>query len=243
MKIGFLTDVHFREVVPGTSRIMKRECRRMGEVLDRCLESLVKERVDVLVCAGDCVDEPDEPGVLEDLTTMQARFAATGIPAIVIPGNHDPAPEVFYQVVARPPRVLRAGGGEVVTFFDDVWQPEIQRARRDEHRLSTMRDLLASQAPEMVTFVLQHYVVYPEHIGPGYNHTLSNDAEIRTLLEASPRRPVVLSGHYHAGHSLTEHNGVTYFTGRALCERPFPYYVLETSGQQRVHVREMNVDG
>jgi hypothetical protein len=46
-----------------------------------------------------------------------------------------------------------------------------------------------------------------------------------------------VSGHYHTGNPLAEHNGVTYFTGKALCEEPFPFYVIEIDGE-KVRVRE-----
>jgi hypothetical protein len=104
-----LTDIHYREAVPGTSPIAKRECRRMGEVLDRCLEYLTAARVELVICAGDCVDDPSHPAVPEDLASLRDRFTATGLPFIMLPGNHDPAPEVFYQTVPRPPRVWRPG--------------------------------------------------------------------------------------------------------------------------------------
>lgn len=231
MKLGFLTDIHFRDAVPGTSSIAARECRRMDEILPRCLDALVAAQVDLVVCAGDCVDEPAAPGVEADLATLGRHFAASGLPAILVPGNHDPAPERFYEVLPRPPRRCRYGDCEVITFFDDVWEAWCERARRSMASLELMRTLLGPPEPEVALSVtIQHYVVFPEHTGTGYRHTYENDGEIREILEHSPRRLVVLSGHRHAGHPLTVHRGVTYFTGRALCEHPYPYYILHTEG-------------
>lgn len=105
------------------------------------------------------------------------------------------------------------------------------RARRADELLELMRRVLAEDPPEVAqTVLIQHYVVYPEYAGTGYPHQYANDAVIRGIMEQSPRRLVSLSGHCHAGHALEQHNGVTYFTGRALCEFPYPYYLLHVDG-------------
>src|SRR5688500_12508405 len=66
-RIGLISDLHYRNVVPGTSKNVRRETRRAGELLRRCLDELVRMQVDALVCAGDCVDDESQPGVLEDV--------------------------------------------------------------------------------------------------------------------------------------------------------------------------------
>lgn len=244
VKIGFLTDIHYRCAVPGTSRIARRECRLMPDVLERCLDAFVAEAVDAVVCAGDCVDEADAPGVMDDLASLSARFDATGLPTVILPGNHDPAPEDFYRIIAQPPRRLRVGNVEVISFFDDMWQPGLQRARRRPEVLEAMRSILEERPTGVdVTFLAQHYVVFPSHMGSGYDHTLENRDEVRGIMEKAKRPLVVLSGHLHAGSALSVQNGVTYFTGKALCERPFHYYVfhVEAGGEVRLDARSIEV--
>jgi 3',5'-cyclic AMP phosphodiesterase CpdA len=232
VKIGFITDLHFRQAVPGTSRIAKRECRRAGDLLDRSLASFAAEAVDLVACAGDCIDDASQPSALDDVAWLRDRFAASGLRSIVIPGNHDPAPEAFYQVFPHPPARLRVGDCEVITFADDACEPGAMRCRRSEAAMHLLETALAERPDDVaLTLLVQHYVVFPEHVGDGYNHTYANDAEIRAALERSPRRLLVLSGHSHGGHALQVHRGVTFFTGRALCERPYPYYVLHTGGE------------
>ena len=70
----------------------------------------------------------------------------------------------------------------------------------------------------------------PPYRGTGYSHPYANDEAIRAILEASPRRLVVLCGHDRGGHALATVNGVTYVTARAMCERPYSYYVLDFEG-------------
>lgn len=231
MKIGFVTDIHFRSAVAGTSRQVRRESRRAGELLDRCLGDLAHEKVDLVICGGDCVDDANLPGALEDVADLAERFATSGLRFIVVPGNHDPDPRLFYTLVPRPPRLMRIGDCEIMTFFDDAYAPGVERSERSADAMQAMAQTLGTPAPELaLTLLVQHFVVFPEHVGTGYNHTYINDAEIRAIVEQSPRRVAVLSGHQHGGYELTEHNGVSYFTGRALCEAPFPYYVLHTDG-------------
>jgi hypothetical protein len=123
----------------------------------------------------------------------------------------------------------------VLAFGEDVSTEGTEQALRGEVAMAEMADALREPGP--VTLVVQHYVVFPDHEGTGYNHTYQNAAQIRALMERSPRRVVSLSGHYHRGHALTEHNGVRYFTGRALCEAPYPYYLIQVEGQD-VRVEE-----
>jgi hypothetical protein len=242
MKIGLVTDLHYRNAVPGTSAIAKRECRRAGEILDRCLALLRNAGADLIVCAGDCVDTPGDPRVGEDLAQLRERLATSGIPTIVLPGNHDPAPDLFYEIVPRPPRVTRQGDCEIVAFGDDPFDHTTETATRPEQTMAWMRDAFAATPSGVaLTLAVQHYVLYPEHGGRGYRHTYANDAEIRGVLERSPRRLLAISGHCHTGHVLSTHNGVQYFTARALCERAYPYYVLEVDGGE-VRVEERTVE-
>ena len=226
-RVGLITDLHYREVVPGTAKNPKRESRKVGELLRRALEELSRRSVDALVVAGDCVDDETQPGVLEDVAALGDVLLASGLHVILVPGNHDPAPETFYAALPgtlRPPRRQRVGECEVLTYGEDTSTAGTERALRVPAAMAEMAEAL--RAPGPVTLVVQHYVVFPDHEGPGYNHTYQNASEIRALMEGSPRRVVSLSGHYHRGYPLTVHNGVRYFTGRALCEAPYPYYVI-----------------
>ena len=229
MRLGLISDLHYRNAVEGTSRNIRREGRRIGELLPRCLDEMRAADVDLLICAGDCLDDETKPGVMEDLASLRTLLVGGGLSYIVIPGNHDPAPEEFYRVLPRPARWQRIGGCDFLTFFDDVSMPEKEQSRRADEVMQEMERRL--WAPGPLTFVVQHFVVYPDHEGTGYNHTYENAPQIRALLERSPRKVVSLSGHYHRGHALYEHSGVRYLTARALCEHPYPYYVIDADGK------------
>ena len=78
-----------------------------GRVLERALEGLVAAGAELLICAGDCVDDETAPGVPEDLADLRARFLATGLPLVIVPGNHDPPAEDSTPSSLAP----RAGNG------------------------------------------------------------------------------------------------------------------------------------
>ena len=236
MKIGFVTDLHYREAVPSDSPHPQRELRRVGTLLRRCLQHFRSVGVELVLVAGDNVDAPlDDPRLDADLVSLREMLTGSGLPFVIIPGNHDPAPEDFYRVLPRPPRVLRSGNCEIITFGDDAFDDEAHYACRRPAVLDEMRQLLSSTpAGVELTILLQHYVLYPEqeHHGKEYRYNYLNDGEIRAIMEASPRRLLALSGHLHRGHPLVTHNGVTYFIGAALCEHPFRYYLLHTDADE-----------
>jgi DNA repair exonuclease SbcCD nuclease subunit len=245
MKIGFLTDLHYRNAAEGTSRNVRRECRKAGLLLDRALADLKSEGVDLVICAGDCVDDANVHGALEDVADLTQRFARSGLRTIMIPGNHDPSPDVFYSLAPKPPRVMRLGDTEIVTFFDDAYTPGTERCERSAEAMAALEQALASPPEDVadvaLTILIQHFVVFPEHTGTGYDHTYVNHAQIRSLAERSRRKVVMLSGHQHRGYELAEHNGVTYFTGKALCEAPFSYYLFHAAGGS-LHVEERHLE-
>ena len=129
----------------------------------------------------------------------------------------------------------------MLTFGDDPFDPQTQLG--DASRMTPCagcEQALGRPSTGGPTLLVQHYALFPEHSGPGYRHTYANDAAIRAVLEeasgggagAGPGRLLALSGHNHRGSPLTAHRGVSYLTGRALCEHPFPYYLLHTQGPQ-----------
>lgn len=230
MRIGYFTDIHLRRAVPGTSEILKRRCRQMPEVLQRCLERLKSEGVALIICSGDCVDEPDHPEAATDLATVHDIIEAISVPAIVIPGNHDSYPDEFYRIFRKPDKSMISENCRFITFYEDICIAGELDSRRGETSLKTMHDLLSENSPDVKhTILIQHYLIYPDLSDP-YNY--QNAAEIRAIMETSPRKIFSISGHYHRGISPTVHNGVTYFCGKAICEDPFPYYIIDTDGDE-----------
>ena len=64
------------------------------------------------------------------------------------------------------------------------------------------------------------------------DHRLSNDAEIRAILEESGKVRSVFQGHYHPGHR-SHVNGIEYFTLPAMCENENTWWTMEIAGKQK----------
>lgn len=228
MRIGYLTDIHLRDAVPGTSSIASRRCREMVDLLPECLGRLCACGVDLVLCTGDVVDDPADPRALDDLSLARELFDRCGVPYLVIPGNHDPIPEVFYQAFTRPERRQQLGDHELIVFADDVCVEGEEASARSTAELHILDQMLSSSAPAGVTLITQHYLVYPER-NEGYPHNYRNDAAIRQVMArpvAMGRTILSLSGHYHPGVAPVEWEGVWYLVGRAFCEAPHPYAII-----------------
>jgi len=241
MRIGYFTDIHLRQAVPGTSEISRRRCRQMPDILRHCLKRLKAESVDLIVCSGDCGDEPDHPEAATDLAAVRDMIEAVSIPSIVIPGNHAPRPEEFYRIFEKPERSIVLDDCRFITFFDDVCVGDELDSCRGEEAFADMRKLLSENPPEVKhTILIQHFLIYPD-LDETFPYNYQNAAEIMAVMESSPARLFSISGHYHQGFAPTIHNGVTYFCGKAIGESPFTYYILDTDGD-KIDVKEFSVE-
>jgi len=237
MKIGYFTDLHFRQAVPGTSKCPERDSRRMAKVLERCLSGLRNEGVDLIICAGDLVDAPDHPKAEKDLRIIRDMVEDTSISTIIIPGNHDPVPDAFYRIFTKPNKTMQIEDCEFITFFEDVCQKDEAYSIRTDSSVKNMHVLLSKDSSKIkYTFLIQHYLIYPDH-NKGYPYNYQNASAIREVMEKSARKLFSISGHYHHGFPVTSFNGIGYFCGKAICENPFPYYILDTGGNEII-IRE-----
>jgi len=228
LRIGYFTDIHLREKVPGTAGPERRKSRLMKARLEECMATFRREGIDLLVCTGDIVDEA-HPSVPEDLAIIRNIIDTLPVPNIMIPGNHDPYPGVFYEVFQRPEFLEIMGRYRIINCIDHC-EPHENACRRSETSIKRMAAILQSDPEDVdLTITFQHYEIWPEHPG-GYPYNYKNDAEIRKALETSKKPVLAISGHYHKGIAPTVLNGVTYFAGKALCEEPFPCYIIELAG-------------
>ena len=87
-RLGLITDLHFREAVAGESKNPKREGRRIRELLPRCLDQLQKADVDLVLCAGDCVDDETIGATLQ--RALSSREACDRLVQLALDGGgHD----------------------------------------------------------------------------------------------------------------------------------------------------------
>ena len=241
LRIGYFTDSHLREKAPGTSGSERRQCRLMKTRLEECVETWRVAEVDLIVGTGDTIDDATQPEAPEDLAIVRNILDRLAVPKIMIPGNHDPYPGVFYEVFDRPSFLTVMGRYQFLSFLD-YCEPGDNASERDERSIERMSKALTYNPKDVaMTVALQHYEIYPEGL-TGYPYNYKNAATIRKAMQKSKAKILSVSGHYHRGIPLTEHKGVTYFVGKALCEEPFPCYVIELDGQD-VRIRQIDRAG
>lgn len=223
VRIGWVTDLHTRQAAAGTSAIEARRCREVLPALEQALAAL-RGQVDWLVCTGDMVDDATLEGAAQDLLTLRSLFDSVGLPYMALPGNHDPAPDRFYQVFDAPLWRQTVEGLTMLAFADGIREGDVA-ATRSQADLARMEQALVEPGQGPI-LCWQHYLVWPDRSG-GYPHNYTNAAAVRDTLTAAARPVLCLSGHYHAGAMAANANNIDYVVARAFCQAPFPYYVLD----------------
>jgi DNA repair exonuclease SbcCD nuclease subunit len=152
-------------------------------VLRGIIDAAVRERADLVLFAGDTFHSNRvAQSVCDDFSSELARMP---VPAVVLPGNHDPfALECVWRRMSLPAdvRLIRERAGETVSFHDldlDVWgRPHVS----DLEDLSPLVDL---PEPTGATWqvamahghvvrrrddLIRSYQIHPEHIAQSRRH-------------------------------------------------------------------------
>jgi hypothetical protein len=227
VKIAVLADLHYRPggIGPHNRNTAHPEERGdMGHVLWlRAIYRLNRLiRPDVVCVLGDLLDDGTGPDALEALQQLRGLFAHLKAPWIALPGNHDPAPEVFWSVFDRPADWMDFGGVRFLAF-DDREEPGFC-ASRPEAYLERMAYARAGWRGAIVS--LQHVPLFPEGACDSPFHYTNADTVI-----ASMRRngiELALSAHHHPGiDPIYTNDGLCFAAAPALCRAPFEMLVVE----------------
>ncbi|MFA7186423.1 MAG: metallophosphoesterase [Victivallales bacterium] len=226
-KIAILTDLHFSKSANSALPVRK------GEFADILLLRAVRRlnrfiKPDLVFIGGDLADGTTPGETQELLAKLKKIIDLLEAPAIVTNGNHDPE-DIFYEIMGKPADFIDINGIRVVPFSD----PEMPgfNAFRTPEEIARMRKLGTEFDGPLVS--LQHVPLFPPELeGCCYNYT-NADEIIKVMQETN--YILALSGHYHQGFEKLDHNGISYITGRALCERRFDYTVIEIDEHGKVN--------
>lgn len=235
LKIGYLTDCHLRHFVPGDSPCPERRSRLVAEALRSCIPAF--KGIELLLITGDLADLPQHPDSRKDLVLVKEILDHLKVPKILIPGNHDPSPEIFYGVFPEPRPVETFNGYHFLSFKDSE-DEQSHCSLRPETALSWMEQTLKTLGPERRVIMLQHFLVYPEH-NETYPHNYKNSESIKKIMDSAGNVLLSLSGHYHPGIE-SESNGIKYFGGKAFCEGTFSHYEISLN-EQSVQITTRNL--
>lgn len=222
-KVAILSDVHFGT---GECDFDERECPR-GKQLFTESAHYVNERIapDLVLVLGDLVDAGDTKEGLQCLRELRPAVDLFEAPVLVIPGNHDPAPERFYTEFAPLPPWLDAGGVRFVPFADPE-APEFN-AYRPAATLQRFEEARAGFEGTIVS--VQHVPLFqPGACDCPYNYT--NAGEVLAAMRAS-RAGVAISAHWHRGIEVVHGDGMVSIVNPALCEKPFRFLEVTFHGE------------
>ena len=233
-KVVVLTDLHFSK--SANPAIPARKGEFADVLLLRAVHRLNRYiKPDLVFVGGDLINYPGCEDRLELLSELKKTIDLIEAPAIVIRGNHDPEKDVFESVMGEQVDYLDINGIRFAAF-DDPEEPGYN-ASRTKDDLDRMRKLGAEFDGPLVS--LQHVPLFPKKAEVcSYNYT--NADEIIEIMRKT-NYVAALSGHYHAGIELFDYEGISYFAGRALCEVPFGYAVIEIDDRGNVSCDEENL--
>lgn len=201
MRILFLSDTHLGFDMPSRPRVVR---RRRGDDFfqnfERALEAVSACGADVVVHGGDLLYRSRVPAWLAEAALAPLkRLAASGVPVLLVPGNHERARMPFpllaiderLHVFDRPRTVVLEARGVRAAFVGFPYVPAIRRRFRD------VLAAAAAQAPAADIRVLcMHQCVEGATCGPG-NFTFAFGADVIRAIDLPRDVTVTLSGHIH----------------------------------------------
>lgn len=218
MDILIIADMHYTGAAKAGDDSPGRKTRLGLEFAVRAVRhAMLSGRPDVIILAGDIVEDGDVEGAETDLREVQKTFAAFAIPLIVTPGNHDGTRRMFQSIFSTRPGAQEIGDHVFITF-DDRYDSATDTPSRPAGGMDLLRGLKNSGKP---LIAVQHAAVLPP-MEYGYPYNLHNAREIAACY-AQAGVCLSISGHYHAGSKPLVENGVNYVVCPAVCEDPFRY--------------------
>jgi histidinol phosphatase-like PHP family hydrolase/calcineurin-like phosphoesterase family protein len=190
---------------------------------------------DLVVVLGDLVADGRDREAANDLLALYSELTSTGIPFLVLPGNHDRGCERFNELFDVTPG-LRTFGDYGFIVYDDQFE-ESHTTSRTESALK-LTETIAKENPTLPLIALQHAPIYPA-IKSHYPYRPTNATEIMESFQKS-NVLLSLSGHYHKGQSLRINENVYYHTVPSLVEEPFAFSLITLEGR-KVEVQELSL--
>jgi len=187
---------------------------------------------DVAVILGDLLEDGTDPNADADLIALHSELVRSGIPFIVVRGNHEHTNTRVAALFDGSTKLHKIGDYGFVVY-DDRYAVTHETTRDEQALAETLN--IAKENPGLPLIALQHAPIYPA-IDSHYPYRPTNTAEI---IDSFHKAGVFLSlsGHYHKGQKVRTSNKVFYHTVPALCEAPFPFSIIRLK-EQKVEVEE-----
>lgn len=231
MKIGIFTDSHYSsaELTCG-----KRYNSKSLKKIEDAFSYFYEKACDLVICLGDLIDREDEHiKEIENLKNIAAVSKDSGIQMYCIMGNHDAfafTVDEFYEILGNDCRPRKITISEKTLLFLDACYFKSGRHYEpgdtdwtDTYLPDIAKLKILLDESDRNTYIFMHQNIDSNIIT---NHRLSNDVEVREILENSGKVKEVYQGHYHPG-MISEHNGIRYITFPSMCENENAYFIIE----------------
>lgn len=224
-KIAVIGDIHY-------SNIALKDCAARRSAIAHILLLRTVHRLnkyikpDVTLLLGDLIDDPDSPYAIGELILLKDITDRLESRLIVIPGNHDPNPDIFYSVFPEPSRITDIGGVRFVTCLDK--EEPGYNATRSSDDIKFMKTARSGHAGPIIS--LQHVPLFAPGTSPS-PYSLTNSSEVWSEFENN-NYTLSISGHYHSGDDQIGKGTGKSITVPALCESPFSFIEIEIDGDK-----------
>lgn len=223
--IAILSDIHFAPSTPIPERmgqwgsvLLTRAVRRLGRFI----------KPDLVLLLGDCIDNRSAPDAADHLRELKQIMDLLPCPWLAIPGNHDPAPDRFYEVFPKPADRVDVAGVRVLAFTD----PEAPgyNATRTPADLQRMRAARSDGFAGPVV-AMQHVSLYPAYLQRRLCYSYTNLDEVLRAA-ATGGIDLCVGGHSHTNTGIVQHGRTAFLSVDALCEKPFGYTLVTIDSDQ-----------
>ena len=210
----------------------------MLTVLKKALQTMKRNRVDIVVITGDILDAPAiiqngndyymdlitpfRETVRKDYSLIRSLLDQSGLHWMILPGNRD-VYDLFNETFRDCPCIRDIRGFRFISFQDRQWDHKVPRRFDRERRL--METALADEThPRQIH--LQHYLIHRGDKSDKEHRYLEWD-NIRKMTRDSGKVLLSLSGHYHPGVPSLKEGVTTWYSAKALCRFPHTLAIHE----------------
>ena len=165
--------------------------------LESVLKAVRRWRPDALLASGDL----SEDASVESYRYLEAVLAATNLPLLALPGNHD-LPErmagFFESMPVDRPHLALLGGWQIVLLNSTL--VDKPSGRLSESTLSELAQILSNDHDKPMLLGLHHQ---PDEIGSAWidKYALKEGARrLAALIDSSERVRAVVWGHIHSSY-------------------------------------------
>ncbi len=231
MRLGLFTDSHFSSAeVTCRNRYNSKSLNK----IKKAFEYFKSKNCDLVICLGDLTDtEDDRRKEVNNLKAISGVINQSSLKTFVVMGNHDAFTfdvQEFYDILGNQYKPHNIFEDEKSLIFLDAcyFKNGVHYKPGDTDWEDTYYPHTDELRAQLSAATGETYIFLHQNIDPDIHesHRLSNDADIRNILEKSGKVNTVFQGHYHPGYR-SECGGIHYVTFPAMCENDNAWYVIE----------------